>query len=69
MPTLVCIGCGCTDENPCLNLAGQPCAWVAVNEGSGNGLCTECAGKPIEELLAQESTSVISLESSIPLRR
>jgi len=35
-----CTTCGCTDETPCIDAEGLPCAWA--NETT----CTECAGKP-----------------------
>jgi len=58
-----CVGCGCTDSNPCLDLAGQPCSWVAVESdeiaagifprGQLAGICSQCAVKPLDQLLAQ----------------
>jgi hypothetical protein len=58
MPTVVCIGCGCTNDNPCLNLAGQACYWSAVEPAEtvppGEervGLCTFCAAKPLGDLI------------------
>jgi hypothetical protein len=45
-----CVGCGCTDSRPCPG----GCAWAAVNEDEGIGLCTNCAVLPLDELLAAE---------------
>lgn len=52
-PQIVCIGCGCTEHHACL-VKGLPCSWVAVNEDSGNGMCSACAGKPLDELLRKD---------------
>lgn len=35
-----CRVCGCTDEDPCIDGDGLPCAWAEPD------LCTICAGKP-----------------------
>jgi hypothetical protein len=35
-----CRVCGCTDEEPCTDANGLPCAWAEP------GLCTECATHP-----------------------
>jgi hypothetical protein len=48
-----CVGCGCTDSNPCIDLAGQTCSWSVVNEETGAGLCTVCAMKPLDQLIEQ----------------
>lgn len=56
-----CVGCGCTDSKPCFDLAGQPCYWAAVNEESGSGLCSLCAAKPLDRLIA-EGLFPLSLE-------
>ena len=37
-----CRGCGCDDDNACLDDAGQPCSWAEP------GLCTACEAKGIE---------------------
>lgn len=34
-----CSVCGCTDENPCLEEDGLPCAWLTPH------LCTRCAAE------------------------
>ncbi len=34
-----CRICGCTDEHPCKDAQGEPCAWVA------DDLCSACAGE------------------------
>lgn len=56
-----CVGCGCTDSNPCVDLAGKPCAWIAVEAdtiaagllpgGQLSGICSNCAMKPLDVLL------------------
>lgn len=48
---IACNGCGCTDEDPCIDLAGQPCRWTVVNEEVGAGLCSVCAARPLQELI------------------
>ena len=35
-----CRVCGCTDENPCFDEDGEPCAWLEPD------LCTLCASRP-----------------------
>jgi hypothetical protein len=67
---IVCAGCGCTDQRPCVNLAGQTCRWTTQEseEAAGTffggrkraGLCSFCAAKPLDELLARQE-GVISL--------
>lgn len=52
MNETVCIGCGCTERNACVDLAGEACRWVAVSVDGMTGICSACAVKPIEELLA-----------------
>lgn len=36
---MICRGCGCSDNVPCIDEFGQPCAWV-VGRGA---LCSFCA--------------------------
>lgn len=43
-----CIGCGCGDYSPCEG----GCSWVAVDRAAGLGICSNCASKPLAELLA-----------------
>lgn len=61
----VCIGCGCTDDNPCTNLAGQRCRWTGrelpehVPPGKQPiGLCSFCAGIPLQDLIDKMARSV-----------
>jgi hypothetical protein len=51
-PEIRCIGCACTDVSPCFGPEGA-CFWVAVDEASGRGLCSACAVKPLDELIAR----------------
>jgi hypothetical protein len=51
---VICIGCGCDELHACIDASENPCRWIAVDEGAGLGLCSECASKPIEELLDRE---------------
>lgn len=48
-PPVVCIACGCSEENACPG----PCVWVAVNTESGYGLCSSCAVFPLEKLIQE----------------
>lgn len=52
---LRCIGCGCTDELPCVGQSTDTgtCFWTWGNEVTGKGLCSACAEKPVEELQKQ----------------
>lgn len=45
----VCIGCGCGDYSPCEG----GCSWVAVDVEAGVGICSSCATKSIDQLLAR----------------
>lgn len=38
--TKVCIGCGCSELNPCTEGYGNTCSWVPCDEGP---LCSFCA--------------------------
>jgi len=42
-----CIGCGCSDYDAC----DGGCSWAAIDERAGVGICSNCARKPIDELL------------------
>lgn len=44
-----CVGCGCTEENACPG----GCSWVAVDYESGVGICSRCAAKSLEQLIAE----------------
>lgn len=46
---LSCIACGCDEEHACV-ISDGPCAWAAIDEVAGVGLCTACAVKPLAEL-------------------
>ncbi|EAM3008143.1 ParA family protein [Salmonella enterica] len=38
----VCVGCGCTDNNACVNEFREPCHWLKVNHETGLGVCSSC---------------------------
>ncbi|HHR3735875.1 TPA: hypothetical protein ACS5XR_005391, partial [Salmonella enterica] len=38
----VCVGCGCTDNNACVNEFREPCHWLKVNYETGRGVCSSC---------------------------
>jgi len=42
----VCLGCGCTDREPCIDVRGEPCDWASVNYDAGIGACSNpgCEG-------------------------
>lgn len=48
----ICLGCGCTDSQACVDGAGRPCSW-AVRDPAGIGLCSLCLVRPIAELAAR----------------
>lgn len=37
----VCIGCGCTDSEPC-NHGGNFCNWIRIDRDIGMGVCSHC---------------------------
>lgn len=48
-PELACICCGCTESRACPG----GCSWAAVDEDAGVGLCSACAVKPMDQLIAE----------------
>jgi hypothetical protein len=42
-----CVGCGCTDLQAC---AGG-CQWIAIDEMTGFGICSNCAILPLDDLV------------------
>ncbi len=38
----VCVGCGCSDNNACVNEFREPCHWLKVNYETGQGVCSSC---------------------------
>jgi len=46
--TAQCIGCGCTHFKPCPG----GCRWSALNPETNEGLCSACAERPLDELMA-----------------
>jgi hypothetical protein len=53
----LCIGCGCTERDPCLG----GCAWVALDVARNVGLCSSCVVIPIDELLARSQQFLLQL--------
>jgi hypothetical protein len=66
-----CVSCSCTDDNACVNAAGEACAW-AMKWMDGTGLCTFCAEEsgsngfetfldalPVEQVLAPPAPRLI----------
>jgi hypothetical protein len=49
---IFCIGCGCSDYAPCEG----GCSWAATDPETGVGICSNCAAKPLEELLSEMPT-------------
>ncbi|EBR8157154.1 hypothetical protein DPY64_10605 [Salmonella enterica subsp. enterica serovar Newport] len=37
-----CVGCGCTDNNACMNEYRETCYWLKVNRQTGLGVCSFC---------------------------
>lgn len=37
-----CVGCGCTDNNGCVNEYRETCYWLKVNRETGLGVCSCC---------------------------
>lgn len=37
-----CVGCGCIDNNACVNEYHDTCYWLKVNRQSGLGVCSFC---------------------------
>jgi len=42
-PTAICIGCGCSDDNPCRSIEGT-CFWLRIDYLTGLGVCSHCPG-------------------------
>lgn len=38
----ICVGCGCTDNNACVNEYRETCYWLKVNRETGMGVCSCC---------------------------
>ncbi|UFT95024.1 hypothetical protein [Pectobacterium carotovorum] len=41
--TTICVGCGCDDNNACVNEYHEVCYWLRVNRNTGLGVCSQCA--------------------------
>jgi hypothetical protein len=52
----VCISCGCTDIQACVNGLGDPCHWISVDGARRRGVCSECAIRMCDALLFPEPT-------------
>ena len=53
-----CIGCGCTDNNACIDTVdGYPCSWLVVDRMTGKGVCSECPGhlREFRKLMREKS--------------
>lgn len=37
-----CVGCGCTDNNACMDEFYETCHWLKVNRQTGLGVCSFC---------------------------
>lgn len=61
MKARVCIGCGCTDLDPCIDPeTGEPCSWVMSAALDGD-ICSACAS--IDEEEDQEQQPMVELFS------
>jgi len=40
LESAVCMGCGCTDDEPCKD----GCAWLRIDYARGVGVCSSCPG-------------------------
>ncbi|ECD4708727.1 hypothetical protein E1C95_19575 [Salmonella enterica subsp. enterica serovar Bonariensis] len=38
----ICVGCGCSDNNACVNEFREVCYWLKVNRQTGLGVCSFC---------------------------
>lgn len=70
MPMIVCIGCGCTETQPCIArdlaspLGWVACSWTAIDEDTGMGLCSTCAVKPLDELVTRRPAPLAKVASA-----
>ncbi|ASG86794.1 hypothetical protein [Salmonella enterica] len=37
-----CVGCGCSDNDACVNEFRDTCDWLKVNRQTGMGVCSFC---------------------------
>jgi hypothetical protein len=37
-PQIVCVGCGCTDDDAC----PDGCSWLRADQDAGEGVCSNC---------------------------
>lgn len=51
----VCVGCGCSNLNPCI--AG--CSWITWQDD--RGICSQCVYLPIDELVRRSQISRIQV--------
>lgn len=45
-----CIGCGCRDDDACVNEFSEACAWRKVDRKRGLGVCSFCPITLIDKL-------------------
>ena len=46
MEESVCVGCGCSDYNPCQDsFTQEPCFWLVVDRKQRIGVCSCCPDK------------------------
>jgi len=43
-----CVACGCTELKACPG----GCYWVGINPVTHEGLCSRCAARPLDDLMA-----------------
>ncbi|MBK5145573.1 hypothetical protein I2494_17990 [Budviciaceae bacterium BWR-B9] len=46
----VCIGCGCTDNNACVDEYRDVCSWRKVDRVKGVGVCSFCPKELVNKL-------------------
>jgi len=46
-----CIGCGCSNDAACLATSGKRCFWTWLDDDQTVGLCSFCAGIPLDDLV------------------
>ncbi|EIW8458068.1 hypothetical protein MIL71_004194 [Salmonella enterica subsp. enterica serovar Reading] len=49
-----CVGCGCSDNDACVNEYRDTCHWLKVNRQTGLGVCSFCP-EFLSHLLADDA--------------